>query len=130
MKIMLVGHGNVAWHLYRALCAAGHEVMEVSARDIVAGSSVGDCDSAIVAVCDNYLPDVIRAMADFPEEGSSGRGRRVLLHTSGSIGLEVFDAGTVQRLRPSPGAEPAECFIPCRHLPKGWRSISDVCRCS
>lgn len=110
MKIMLVGHGNVAWHLYRALCAAGHEVMEVSARDIVAGSSVGDCDSAIVAVCDNYLPDVIRAMADFPEEGSSGRGRRVLLHTSGSIGLEVFDAVPESRRRACGVLYPLQTF--------------------
>lgn len=99
-KIAILGAGNVAWHLAPALEDAGHEIMEVYARDLAKATQITervysaepkhDLDFSeskaqifILAVKDSAIPDLADEV--ILPEGS------ILVHTSGTMPLGVLE---------------------------------------
>lgn len=77
--ITLIGHGNVGSHLYKAFSAVGINVLWRHSDDVLEAGS----DAYVVSVTDTATPAVCRrAMAV--------AGSAVVVHTAGSIGIEVF----------------------------------------
>ncbi len=96
-NITLVGAGNAAWHIGHRLDELGYRVVKIISRKsqradklaiklnsrVENDFTVSNADSAfvIVAIDDTYLNKVVRKI---------NSENTILLHTSGSIGLEVF----------------------------------------
>lgn len=99
MKIILIGAGNLATHLGKAIFAAGHDVVQVFSRTMLSAtalaSEVGaqpvsdisavrsDADLYVVSVKDSVLAELIPALC-------KGKEAKVFLHTAGSIPMDVF----------------------------------------
>ena len=99
MKIILIGAGNLATHLGKAIFAAGHDVVQVFSRTMLSAtalaSEVGaqpvsdmsavraDADLYVVSVKDSALAELIPALC-------KGKETKVFLHTAGSIPMDVF----------------------------------------
>ncbi|MEO5912493.1 MAG: DUF2520 domain-containing protein [Pelobium sp.] len=99
MKIALLGSGNVATHLSKALIKAGYPVMQVWSRkennaiDLalqIGANSISDCkeikdsiDVVILAVTDDAIENVASQIPQ--KEG------RLVLHTSGTTPLNVLE---------------------------------------
>ncbi len=93
--IALIGAGNVAWHLGRALQAAGHTITEVYSRTFGSASALGeelgvpaitkfddidiDADIYIIALKDYAIDEAILS-------GWKAAGR-IVVHTSGTVPL-------------------------------------------
>lgn len=105
-KIVVLGAGNLAWHLAPALEKAGHEITSVYSRALENAEALSrnlkhaqatakpdfsqsSADLYIIAVKDSALPELLRE-AVFPE-GS------LVAHTSGTQPLDVF--GPCQHIR-------------------------------
>jgi len=100
MKTVLIGAGNLATNLGRALLEAGHDVVQVYSRTEKSASSLAtlaggapttalstltnDADVYIVAVKDSAIAEVVPALC-------KGRGDKVFLHTAGSVPMNVFE---------------------------------------
>ncbi|MBD3750241.1 MAG: DUF2520 domain-containing protein [Sphingobacteriales bacterium] len=100
MKIAILGSGNVATHLGKALIKAGHPVMQVWSRNHnhaidlaleIGANSIPEIknikahiDVVIVAVTDDAIAKVA---SQIPEQEN-----RLILHTSGSTNLEVLSS--------------------------------------
>lgn len=101
LSIVLLGAGNVAWHLGQAFERAGHNVVTVYSRRLENAEALADklkqahatqqldfssnpADIYIVSVKDDVVPEVLK-QAIFPS-GS------LVVHTSGSLPLSVFAA--------------------------------------
>lgn len=99
MKIVLIGAGNLATNLGKALLAAGHDIVQVFSRtresavtlaDIAGASPVADitmvrndADIYIVSVKDSVVGDLLPLLC-------KGRETKVFVHTAGSLPLDVF----------------------------------------
>lgn len=99
MKVVMIGAGNVATHLGRALMRAGHDVLQVYSRTMDAAQAlanavcatptdrietlVSTADVYIISVKDSVLTDLIPTICE-------GREERVMVHTAGSMPLDVF----------------------------------------
>ena len=99
MKIILIGAGNLATNLGKALLDAGHDILQVYSRTqdsanalatIVGGAPVvdmegvrNDADLYILSVKDSVLADLIPKLC-------SGKETKVFLHTAGSVPMDVF----------------------------------------
>ena len=99
MKVILIGAGNLATHLGKAIFAAGHDVVQVFSRTMQSAtalaSEVGaqpvsdisavraDADLYVVSVKDSALAELIPALC-------KGKETKVFLHTAGSIPMDVF----------------------------------------
>lgn len=99
-KIVLIGAGNVATHLGQALSGNGREIIQVYSRSAESAASLAqilncprttsladiraDADLYLFAVNDDALAEVLR---QFPHK------QALVAHTSGSIPMEVFEAG-------------------------------------
>ena len=99
MKITIIGAGNVATHMTKALFDAGDSILQVWSRTpehaIDLAHKVGaepltdlgkispDADLYLFCVKDDALPDVIARM---PETGG------IWVHTAGSLSMELFAA--------------------------------------
>ena len=99
MKIILIGAGNLATHLGKAIFAAGHDVVQVFSRMMQSAtalaSEVGaqpvsdisavraDADLYVVSVKDSALAELVPALC-------KGKETKVFLHTAGSIPMDVF----------------------------------------
>jgi predicted short-subunit dehydrogenase-like oxidoreductase (DUF2520 family) len=97
-EITLIGSGNVAWHLGKALIGAGHIINSVYSRNfsnakdlakLLGCQAVGSTDFSksnsdlfIVAVRDNALEEVVSKI-NIPINA-------VIAHTSGSMPMEVL----------------------------------------
>jgi len=97
MKAILVGSGNVATHLAFALKDAGVEVVQVWSKHIgnaeILANQIGanavetlselyqNADFCIISVKDDAISSVTDELKDF---------KGVILHTSGSVNLDVF----------------------------------------
>ncbi|MDE7381787.1 MAG: DUF2520 domain-containing protein [Muribaculaceae bacterium] len=81
MKIAIIGRGNVAFHLEKAISMAdsNHEIVLVNPHS--PENSPNDCDVYILAVSDGAIKEVADSL---PE--SSG----ILVHTSGSQPIEIL----------------------------------------
>lgn len=100
MKITLIGAGNVATHLGKALLEAGHTIVQVYSRTMASASQLGEqvdaspitslaalsneADVYILSVKDSVLTELLT-------EACKGRGEKVFLHTAGSMPLSVFE---------------------------------------
>lgn len=99
MKIVLIGAGNLATNLGKALLAAGHDIVQVFSRtwesavtlaDIAGASPVtdiamvrNDADIYIVSVKDSVVGDLLPLLC-------KGKETKVFVHTAGSLPLDVF----------------------------------------
>lgn len=99
MKIVLIGAGNLATNLGKALLNAGHDIVQVFSRtqeaasalaDIAGGAPVtdiakvrGDADLYIVSVKDSVVADLLPVLCKCKED-------KVFLHTAGSLPMGVF----------------------------------------
>ncbi len=102
MKIVLLGSGNVATHLGIAFKSANHEVLQVWSRTLDHARLLAenldatftnnlseispDADLYLISVSDDVISDVINA---FPYSD------KLLVHTSGSTGLDISDLSGV-----------------------------------
>ncbi|MBC7914759.1 MAG: NAD(P)-binding domain-containing protein, partial [Pyrinomonadaceae bacterium] len=96
MKVVLLGSGNVATHLGKALQAAGHEIAQVWSPTLAHAEVLGDllntdftdqlllinanADIYILSVTDQAIADTA---AKFPHKG------KVLVHTSGTTEIKI-----------------------------------------
>lgn len=104
MKLVILGAGNVATHLTRALHDAGHEILAVYSRTLTHASEVAtpigavatscvkslpSAEAYILSVKDDALPMLLSELIDAHPEA-------LCLHTAGSIPLSVYE-GIVSR---------------------------------
>lgn len=98
MKIVLIGAGNLATHLGKALHAAGHDMVQVFSRTMQSAETLAslldaepltdmaqvrdDADVYIFSVKDSALGQLISQLC--------GGEKKVFLHTAGSMPMSVF----------------------------------------
>lgn len=98
MKIVLIGAGNLATHLGKALHAAGHDMVQVFSRTMQSAETLAslldaepltdmaqvrdDADVYIFSVKDSALEQLVSQLC--------GDEKKVLLHTAGSMPMSVF----------------------------------------
>lgn len=102
-RIVIIGSGNVAEALCRAIPAAGYEVVQVFARNPERGKALAgiagcdwenrpeklsEADLYILSVSDKAIPE-LSTLLDF--------GNGLVVHTSGSCGLEELSSGIARR---------------------------------
>ena len=99
MKVVLIGAGNLATHFGRALSDGGHEIVQVFSRTMeaaetlakaIGGSPINDlsllysdADIYVVALKDSVVKELLPAIC-------RGREKRLFIHTSGSLPMNVF----------------------------------------
>lgn len=99
MKIVLIGAGNLATHLGKALHAAGHDMLQVFSRTMQSAETLAslldaepltdiaqvrdDADVYIFSVKDSALEQLISRLC--------GDEEKVFLHTAGSMPMSVFE---------------------------------------
>lgn len=98
MKIVLIGAGNLATHLGKALHAAGHDMVQVFSRTMQSAETLAslldaepltnmaqvrdDADVYIFSVKDSALEQLVSRLC--------GGEKKVFLHTAGSMPMSVF----------------------------------------
>ena len=119
MKIVLIGAGNLATHLGKALHAAGHDMLQVFSRTMQSAETLAslldaepltdiaqvrdDADVYIFSVKDSALVQLVAQLCRHEADGlgedgavnalrkaKKGEHERVFLHTAGSMPLSVF----------------------------------------
>lgn len=99
MDIVILGAGNVAFHLANALHANGYHIKQVFSKTMTSAKQLADCvesdytidinaidkqaDLYIYALKDSILEDII-VQIDAPNA--------IHVHTAGSISIDVFDS--------------------------------------
>lgn len=99
MKIILIGAGNLATHLGKAIFEAGHDVVQVYSRTMQSASALAsqlgaqpvaaidevrdDADVYIFSVKDSVLGELLPRVCRKSEN-------QVFLHTAGSLPMSVF----------------------------------------
>ena len=95
----MIGAGNLATNLAKALHSAGHDIIEVYSRTRVSADALAmqvealptdnietlgrDADIYILALKDSVLADIIPLLC-------SGRNDAVFVHTAGSVSIDIF----------------------------------------
>lgn len=97
MNISIIGSGNVATHLGKAIHRAGFNILDVYSRDLInakalaselqaravdAISALGAADLYIIAVKDEAIVSIAKQL-------NAGDG--IVVHTSGTIGLDALN---------------------------------------
>lgn len=119
MKIVLIGAGNLATHLGKALRAAGHDMLQVFSRTMQSAETLAslldaepltdiaqvrdDADVYIFSVKDSALVQLVAQLCRHDADGlgedgavnalrkaKKGEHERVFLHTAGSMPMSVF----------------------------------------
>lgn len=99
MRVVLIGAGNLATNLGKALFRAGHQVVQVWSRTEASASALASqlkcpwttevdgvmdvADIFIIAVKDSVLPSLAEALKE-------GREDQLFVHTAGSMPLDVL----------------------------------------
>ena len=99
MKVVLIGAGNLATNLGKALFRAGHEIVQVYSRTEESARTLADelkcvyttdikavvrsADVFIIAVKDSVLPSVASSL-------QTGREGQLFVHTAGSMSMEIL----------------------------------------
>ena len=100
-RIRIIGAGRAGSSMARALRAVGHEVHGPVGRGFDMTQATDDVDIVIVAVSDDAIGSVASQITSSPET--------VILHLSGSLGLEVLGShprvGALHPLVPLPTVE-------------------------
>lgn len=97
IQVVLVGTGNVAWHLGHALAEKGIRIIQVLSRNTSSASELAkelnagnsgkpedmdpNADMCLICVSDDAILSVLKKLRP---------GNCLLLHTSGSIPMDVF----------------------------------------
>jgi predicted short-subunit dehydrogenase-like oxidoreductase (DUF2520 family) len=97
-RVSIVGAGNLAWHLAVAFMECGISIREVANRGTSAGKELADrvnarfidtpsdldpdTDMFLIAVSDNAIREAVSSLRK--------TGNTLLVHTSGSTGMEVL----------------------------------------
>ena len=113
MKIVLIGAGNLATNLGKALLSAGHDIVQVFSRTVESATALAqiaggapvtdieqvraDADLYVVSVKDSVLGELLPRLC-------KGKETKVFLHTAGSMDMNVFE-GMLSIM---------VCFIRCR----------------
>ena len=100
MKIVLIGAGNLATNLGKALLAAGHDIVQVFSRTVESATALAqiaggapvtdieqvraDADLYIVSVKDSVLGELLPRLC-------KGKETKIFLHTAGSMDMNVFE---------------------------------------
>lgn len=119
MKIVLIGAGNLATHLGKALHAAGHDMLQVFSRTMQSAETLAslldaepltdiaqvrdDAEVYIFSVKDSALVQLVAQLCRHEADGlgedgavnalrkaKKGEHERVFLHTAGSMPMSVF----------------------------------------
>lgn len=99
MKIILIGAGNLATSLGKALLDAGHDILQVFSRTIESAAKLADlCGAApvndIFKVRDDadlYVLSVKdSALAELIPQLCKGKESHVFVHTAGSVSMDIF----------------------------------------
>ena len=109
MKIVLIGAGNLATHLGKALHAAGHDMVQVFSRTMQSAETLAslldaepltdmaqvrdDADVYIFSVKDSALEQLISQLCGDDEKLCGEKQlfeKKVFLHTAGSMPMSVF----------------------------------------
>ena len=99
MKIILIGAGNLATSLGKALLDAGHDILQVFSRTVESATKLADlCGAApvndiskvrddadlyVLSVKDSVLAELIPQLC-------KGKESHVFVHTAGSVSMDVF----------------------------------------
>ena len=102
MKITLIGAGNLATNLGKALVSAGHEMVEVYSRTQESADALAAClgshattaltslsdtaDAYIIAVKDSALQTVVTTLSE-----QKTLREKVFFHTAGSVPMAIFE---------------------------------------
>lgn len=100
MKFVLIGAGNLATNLGKALFRAGHDITQVYSRTMESAQTLAslvgaapvtdiaqvrnDADMYIVSVKDSVMGNLITVLC-------KGKEDKVFLHTAGSMPMDVFE---------------------------------------
>lgn len=100
MKIVMIGAGNLATNLGKALLDSGNDILQVYSRTLRSASALAgllggspvtdfgsisnDADVYIVSVRDNVIADIVPKLCRRREE-------KVFLHTAGSVPMSLFE---------------------------------------
>jgi predicted short-subunit dehydrogenase-like oxidoreductase (DUF2520 family) len=131
MKITLIGAGNLATHLGKALVATGHGIEQVFSQNLLRAHTLREAleanaatnslqeinqnaDLYIVAVPDAAIGPVVETLAE------CGLGNKLIVHTSGATDIGVFKASNSLLLRYGV-FYPLQTFTKTREI-----SLSDV----
>lgn len=98
-SISLIGAGKVGWHLAIAFKQAGFKIMHIISRDLKKAESLSVLvDSEALTSLDQLAeePDLFLVCTQDSEidalAGSLSSSNAIVAHTSGGIGMEVFNA--------------------------------------
>ena len=122
MRIVLIGAGNLATNLGKALSHAEHEIVQIYSRTMVSArglahevggtpitdlkSLCNDADVYVVALKDSVVGDLLPQIC-------KGREERLFVHTSGSLPMDILPTIT-------------GCCILCRLFPNRGRRIFKI----
>ena len=100
MKIVLIGAGNLATNLGKALLQQEHDMLQVYSRTLTSASILAemlgasptndldkinpDADVYIISISDNAISEIIPVLC-------KGKEKKVFLHTAGSVPMTVFN---------------------------------------
>ena len=106
MKIILIGAGNLATNLGKALKKAGHDILQVYSRTATSAEALAailDCpattdlttidnraDVYILSIKDKALRDIISELTRTLISSGAALSEKVFLHTAGSMPMDVF----------------------------------------
>jgi len=100
MRIVMVGAGNLATHLGRALQNAGHDILQVFSRTEENARLLADRLNAgfttslasLSAEADIYIVSIKdSALVECVSDICRGREDKLFVHTAGSIAMQVFE---------------------------------------
>jgi len=99
IKIVMIGAGNVAFHLSKALVAANHKILQVYSRTMSSAETLAkqlgvdatcnlqmldkEADLYIIAVSDKAIAQIVEQL-DFSNKS--------VVHTAGSVAISVFNS--------------------------------------
>lgn len=106
MKIVLIGAGNLATNLGKALKKAGHDILQVYSRTATSAETLATvlgcpattdltaidnrADVYILSIKDKALRDVIGELTRALNSSGAALSEKVFLHTAGSMPMDVF----------------------------------------
>lgn len=98
MKIVILGAGNVATHLARALHHAGHEILAVYSKTLEHAQEVATSVNAVATSCVDTLPRAEVYILSVKDDAlrevlvnlTTTHPNALCLHTAGSVPLSVY----------------------------------------
>ena len=106
MKIVLIGAGNLATNLGKALKKAGHDILQVYSRTATSAETLATvlgcpattdltaidnhADVYILSIKDKALREVIAELTHSLTSSGADLAEKVFLHTAGSMPMDVF----------------------------------------